>query len=128
MYLGGVAGKGAIGTAPGSDGQGGFAVGIVGVEAAMAFGAEQVRQAHAFLPQNESQVDIAALRASFPHMPKGDQGLGHAVVIEVVDDAFRGQFTQDKSFCRLLAAFRAGVRYFAGHSFENMFTHSNNSS
>jgi hypothetical protein len=111
-----------------SDGEGGFAVGVVGVEAAMAFGAEQVRLAHALLPQNESQVDITALGASFPHMAKGHQVLGHAIVIEVVDDAFGRQFAQDQRFCVVEAAFRAGVRFFAGHSFENMFTHSNNSS
>jgi hypothetical protein len=79
------------------------------VEAAMAFGAEKVGQAYALLPQNESEMGVAALRAGFPHVSECNQGRRSAIVIEMVDHAVGRQFTQDKRVCWMLTPFRAGV-------------------
>ena len=98
----------------------------MGVEAAVAVGAEQVGQADVALPQYEVEVCVGAIRARFTDCAESGQRYRCLVVIGV-DDCSRIEFSQEKAVIRApLTAIlrRMGCPGVAGRRFKSLQAHS----
>lgn len=66
------------------------------VKAGFAVGAEKMGHAHAVLAQNQLEMRVAALRTNFAHAAESQQVQWNIVVVELVDNDPRIQFTENK--------------------------------
>jgi hypothetical protein len=64
----------------------------MGIETAMALGAEQMRNTNVALAQDQVQVRVHAFRTGFTDDPEGRQIYWHMLVVGLVNDGARIQF------------------------------------
>jgi hypothetical protein len=90
-----------------SDGEGWSAVRVVGVEAAGAVWAEQVRHAYGRLAQDQFQVAALALGADLADAAESQYVKGFAFIVDVVDYHARIELAENQAvFCFVVAAAR----------------------
>jgi hypothetical protein len=99
----------------------------MGIETAVAGGAEKVGGTDATLPQYQFQVGLGTLRTGFADAAAGSQVDGRTVVVEMIDDGMGVEFGKDEAIfiVRVAAAVNRGrFAGVAGRSFKGEKAHS----